>query len=269
MRRQLGSAAGARFAQTLLAAAAGVAVISFLVSCASVERVVVRPPDIPGASFVGNAACADCHSNLVQQFPLSPHARVHFERASLAGQTSCEACHGPGSLHIASGGGRQNIINPGKDPAACLACHKDIEMEFRLPSHHPVLEGKMNCVQCHDPHGRDIMKTAGGLAMARVNQQCAACHLEQSKPHVFEHEALREGCTVCHRPHGTVGAKLLLERDANLCLKCHAQTPGPGAAGDIYIGKVAHGAYLRQGTCWSAGCHSAVHGSNLNPRLRY
>jgi hypothetical protein len=23
------------------------------------------------------------------------------------------------------------------------------------------------------------------------------------------------------------------------------------------------------GTCWTAGCHTAVHGSNVDPRLRY
>jgi predicted CXXCH cytochrome family protein len=241
----------------------------FLISCASVDRAVVRPPEIPGATFVGNSSCQECHSNIVNRFALSPHSRVHFPGANLAGQTSCEACHGPGSLHINGGGGRRNIVNPGKDPAPCLECHQDIEMEFRLPSHHPVLEGKMNCINCHDPHGRDIMKKSGGLAMARVNQQCAGCHRNEARPQVFEHEALREGCTACHRPHGTVTAKLLLERDQNLCLKCHAQTPGPAAAGGLYIGKVAHDAYLRQGTCWSAGCHSAVHGSNLNPKLRY
>jgi hypothetical protein len=23
------------------------------------------------------------------------------------------------------------------------------------------------------------------------------------------------------------------------------------------------------GTCWTSGCHTAVHGSNVDPRLRY
>jgi hypothetical protein len=26
---------------------------------------------------------------------------------------------------------------------------------------------------------------------------------------------------------------------------------------------------LRIGTCWTAGCHTAIHGSNVDPRLRY
>jgi hypothetical protein len=26
---------------------------------------------------------------------------------------------------------------------------------------------------------------------------------------------------------------------------------------------------VKQGACWSAGCHSAVHGSSVSPRLHY
>ena len=148
----------------------------------------------------------------------------------MPGQNGCESCHGPGSKHIAMagrGGLEKFIINPGKDPEACFQCHQETRAEFHLPQHHPVIEGKMNCVQCHDPHGMDIMKPAGGLAMARSNENCAQCHREQTRPFIFEHAALREGCTVCHNPHGSINAKMLVQRDSNLCLKCHAQTQGP------------------------------------------
>jgi len=37
----------------------------------------------------------------------------------------------------------------------------------------------------------------------------------------------------------------------------------------VFIGKLDHTGLLRGGTCWSAGCHSAVHGSNFSPRLLY
>ncbi len=128
----------------------------------------------------------------------------------------------------------------------------------------------MNCVQCHDPHGMDIMKPARGLAMARSNETCAQCHPEQAKPHVYEHEALREGCTVCHQPHGSINAKMLVERDNNLCLKCHAQVAGPNAQpGTLAIGSVNHAAFMARGACWSAGCHPAVHGSNISPKMHY
>jgi predicted CXXCH cytochrome family protein len=115
----------------------------------------------------------------------------------------------------------------------------------------------------------DIMKPARGLAMARLNEACSQCHREQTKVHAFEHEALREGCTVCHQPHGSINSKMLVERDNNLCLKCHAQTPGPLGSGEIFIGNVPHKDNLRFGTCYSAGCHTAVHGSNIDRRLRY
>jgi DmsE family decaheme c-type cytochrome len=145
-----------------------------------------------------------------------------------------------------------------------------VDAEFRLPQHHPVIEGRMNCVQCHDPHGSDIYKPAGGLAMARLNESCAQCHREQSRPVVFEHEALREGCTVCHQPHGSINTKMLAQSDPNLCLRCHAQDQSPGVpAGEIFIGKVPHAALLQMGTCWSAGCHTAVHGSNIHPKMLF
>ena len=58
----------------------------------------------------------------------------------------------------------------------------------------------MNCIQCHDPHGMDIMKPAGGLALSRGNETCAQCHREEARPMVFEHPALREN------PHLTLVA---------------------------------------------------------------
>jgi len=251
-----------------LLAFASIAVV--LVSCSSLDRVVVPPPMIAGASFAGNKACYECHTNISRVFPASPHARLHFEGARLEGLTGCESCHGPGSLHIAAGGGRGKfIVNPGKDPAACFTCHLQTHAEFNLPQHHPVIENKMNCVQCHDPHGLDIRKSARGLAMARLNESCAPCHREQSKPFVFEHEALREGCIICHNPHGSINPKMLVERDNNLCLKCHAQRADPSISGQIFIGNEPHSAKLRLGSCWSAGCHTAVHGSNVHPHQLY
>jgi predicted CXXCH cytochrome family protein len=228
-------------------------------------------PEVPGAAFVGNRICYDCHTNIVRIFPSSPHARVDVESARMAGNTGCESCHGPGSKHVAAGGGRGNfIVNPGKDPTACFQCHLQIHAEFNLPQRHPVLEGKMHCVQCHDPHGLDIMKPAGGLAMARVNETCGRCHREQVKPVVYDHEALREGCTVCHQTHGSINRKMLVQPDNNLCLKCHAQAQGPGVRpGDLVIGTINHTALISRGTCWSAGCHTAVHGSNMNRHLEY
>ena len=242
-----------------------------LMSCSTVERTVAVPPVVDGAHFVGNRSCADCHTNIARAFPASPHARFYKDDLRFAGETGCESCHGPGSRHVELGGGRgRAIVNPGKDPMACFACHIQTQTEFRLAHHHPVPEGQMNCVQCHDPHGRDIRKPAAGLFLARGDDACASCHRQQTRHFVFAHEALREGCVTCHNPHGSTNAKLLAQRDLNLCLRCHAQVQGLGATpGRVFIGSSDHTDYMRRATCWSAGCHSAVHGSNVDRILRY
>ena len=225
--------------------------------------------------FVGNKVCAECHTNYTRVFDMSPHSRAHFRDASVQGDViGCESCHGPGSKHVSAPRDRAKlIVNPGKDPSACFQCHMETHAEFNLPQHHPIVEGKMNCVQCHDPHGMDIFKpskSSSGLAMARVNESCAQCHREQSKPVVFEHEALREGCTVCHNPHGSMNKKMLVQQDANLCLRCHAQNQGAAVGtGKVVIGTIDHTQFLKRATCWSAGCHTAVHGSNVDVQLKY
>ena len=255
-----------------VAAAMAIATLAFLAnSCSTIERTVVAPPTIEGATFVGDKVCADCHPGITQPFPASAHARLRLENGRMPGQNGCESCHGPASKHVAVGGaGRDKFIfNPGKDPQGCYQCHLDVNAEFHLPQHHPVTEGKMNCVQCHDPHGLDIMKPKGGVAMARLNQTCAPCHREQTRPFVFEHAALREGCTSCHNPHGSINAKLLTVRDSNLCLRCHAQARRYGGGTQLYIGNVDHSGYVRYGTCWTAGCHAAIHGSNTQPFYFY
>ncbi len=249
---------------------AGIGLLT-LVSCGTVERTVLTVPAIPDAHFVGNQACYDCHTNYVRAFPSSPHARFHSDTAKLAGGTGCESCHGPGSKHVEVGGGLGKfIVNPGRDATACFNCHLDVQAQFRLPQHHPVTEGKMNCVQCHDPHGLDILKPTGGLTLGWADQSCAECHREQTKPVVFAHEAMREGCTTCHDPHGSINAKLLRQPDLNLCLRCHAQVQGPGVPpGQVVIGAVNHSLFLPRGACWTSGCHTAVHGSDFNHHLLY
>ena len=107
----------------------------------------------------------------------------------------------------------------------------------------------------------------GGTALTSANEVCASCHKQQRGPHVFEHEAMRDGCTTCHLPHGSVNQKMLTERSAVLCLKCHFQHQT--APGRIAIGAIDHTSLLSRGTCWTAGCHEAVHGSQVSNSLRF
>ncbi|HUJ08906.1 MAG TPA: cytochrome c3 family protein [Verrucomicrobiae bacterium] len=261
-----------------MAAVAVVGLTVFLVSCATVDQVVMAPPMIPGAKYVGMDQCALCHEKKVKDFQLTAHARLRLRDTTNKEEVKdlgCEACHGPGSLHVDAGGGtpKQRFIISGKNPDMCFQCHLDKNAEFSLQYHHPVKEGRMSCTDCHDPHGEDINKPKG-MFVGRVNEVCAQCHREQARPHVFEHEALREGCTTCHNVHGSINPKMLTERDNNLCLKCHAQIASPVLPGAVVIGTMPHAGFaptdfLRQGTCFSAGCHTAVHGSDVDSHLRY
>lgn len=245
-----------------LALAAGVAVG---VSCTTVQRTLVAPPSIPGATYVGSETCQQCHEQISGDFHSATHARLKAEGPN-AVNIGCESCHGPGSAHNESGGARGTIINPNKSPQVCFQCHLDIEGRFRLPNHHPVPEGKVSCTDCHNPHKGQAV-AGGGTALSTEQDTCGRCHIAQRGPFTFEHEAIREGCTTCHQPHGSVNARLLTERNSILCLKCHFQEQR--ADGKLFIGGQDHSSRMSRGTCWTGGCHEAVHGSHIGSSLRF
>ena len=133
----------------------------------------------------------------------------------------------PGRAQSGSYGARLAVAPARSTDTICYQCHADVRGQFSLPSHHPAPEGKLDCTDCHSPHKGSIM-LGGGTSILSENEMCEQCHAEQRGPFVFEHEALREGCTVCHTPHGSVNSKLLTVRDANLCLRCHFQQQSGG-----------------------------------------
>jgi DmsE family decaheme c-type cytochrome len=166
---------------------------------------------------------------------------------------------------VKSGGARGTVINPRKSPETCFQCHLDKRGEMSLPHAHPVLAGKISCGDCHDPHKGNAIK-GGALNLATANETCTECHTQQAGPFIYKHNAMLEGCTACHNPHGSVNQKMLVARDDNLCLRCHLEVAGKG---QIIVGGEDHASRLQRGTCWSSGCHEAPHGSNANSHLRY
>lgn len=235
-----------------------------LISCVVADRTIVAPPQIPGATFVGTSECAQCHEETTSHFAMATHAKLTFSEASV-GNTACEACHGPGSLHVKSGGGAGTIINPDKSPEACFQCHNDKQGEFMLPHAHQVLNGKMTCTECHDPHKGNAIKGTGA-SLHTQTESCTECHVAQKGPFIFKHNAMKEGCTSCHNPHGSVNQKMLVSPDSNLCLRCHATGSAPGR---LMVSGRDHAGNPVNGSCWVAGCHEGVHGSNASHALRY
>lgn len=272
-----------RWRRRLVVAACAVTLFSVVISCRTVHRAVVALPDVPGAKYIGSKECEQCHEDIYKTFRTADHANL-IAKGTNAISAGCESCHGPCSVHSDSGGetkppfaftsgrplatgfgSRVAVQSARATEAVCYQCHADVRGQFNLPSHHPVPEGRMTCVQCHPPH-KGYARTGGSTMIQSQQASCLQCHPAQRGPYVFEHEAVREGCTTCHSAHGSINAKMLTERNANLCLKCHFQQVNGGV---VRIGGSDHTARLRQGTCWTAGCHEAVHGSRVNPSLKF
>ncbi len=261
-----------------------VALLIMAVSCATVHRSVVELPMVPGADYIGSKECEQCHDKIYRDFiATADHSRLITPGPHLL-DVGCESCHGPASLHAQSGGDVKPpyVFAAGRPPSGsfparlaapparstetvCFQCHFEARGQFNLPSHHPLPEGHLTCTDCHSPHKGSI-HIGGGTSLLAANESCFRCHPAQRGPHTFEHEAVRDGCTSCHAPHGSVNAKLLTVRDSNLCLKCHFQRVQGGI---ILIGGSDHTVRVRQGTCWTAGCHEAVHGSRVDSSLRF
>ncbi|MBI3945565.1 MAG: DmsE family decaheme c-type cytochrome [Armatimonadetes bacterium] len=189
--------------------------------------------------------CLQCHRNVLK-------ASEWHSSAHAAGGVTCTSCH---EVHHATKG-PQSLRAPVTE--LCLSCHPSQRAEFKQNSHHPVFEGRVGCQDCHDPHRRT---DTVNLAKTGQTQVCVTCHTEKAGPYLFEHDAtagdMDEGCLTCHRPHGSPNASLVKAAGRGLCQQCHidmiqhrAGVAGAGIA-----------------NCWSAGCHSQVHGSNANPRF--
>jgi len=155
----------------------------------------------------------------------------------------CTSCHRSEALHDWYGGSHQmsgvgcadcHQVHAGPGEVArysetCMNCHEDIQARMQYPSHHPVREGHMTCLSCHDPHGNSFGMLAND---ERPEELCYGCHAHLQGPFVFEHEPVFEGCDTCHDPHGSVANNLLVQNEPFLCLQCHEMHFHAGLEGE-------------------------------------
>ena len=97
--------------------------------------------------------CLTCHQH-------NDHRRMNWAFSEhKKAKLECRNCHGMHSpeIHLESGqefkGLNASMWKSDRKSALCVTCHKEIAARLTMPSHHPVMEGALSCVSCHDPHG--------------------------------------------------------------------------------------------------------------------
>lgn len=124
----------------------------------------------PSYEQVGTATCLGCHDGRS-----APDRQPFTEGAHFANDVSCEACHGPGFLHVRAGGRNGLFINRLYDlafddvPNTCAQCHPTEVDGYRQSGHAGL--GVATCTDCHDLHVKGTMTRP-----IETNELCLFCH---------------------------------------------------------------------------------------------
>jgi predicted CXXCH cytochrome family protein len=92
----------------------------------------------------------------------------------------------------------------------CTRCHQQIRQALMKSSHHPLREEKMQCTNCHNPHGTNNPQ----MLTARMPYLCQQCHIAPFHP-----STLYSGNNL----PPAVGADKMLGQQ---CANCHSQVHG-------------------------------------------
>lgn len=181
-------------------------------------------PDDPlhwtGVAQNWNHMCAICHStNLQKNFDVATRT-YHTTWSEI--DVSCEACHGPGSVHVELA--KSNSLfwdrNLGYGLKRLKSQDSSVEIESCAPCH-----SRRRTVHPDDPPGQDYYDCYSNELLNPSTYYCDGQILDevyvygsflQSKMY---HKGIR--CTDCHDPHTT---KLKLEGNA-MCVSCHDAHP--------------------------------------------
>jgi DmsE family decaheme c-type cytochrome len=199
-----------------------------------------KPINPDDATYVGSQVCTGCHANQSARFGQTVMGKIFLKNPRNAQEKAgCETCHGPGSAHVAAGGGRGvggmisfRADDPSRTPeennAICLSCHEKGRRTLWRGSTHETRG--LACTNCHTIMTNVTPKFQ--LAKLTEMDTCFQCH-KNKRAEIWRssHMPIREGkmtCSSCHNPHGTYGEALLNEATVNdNCYKCHAEKRGP------------------------------------------
>ena len=191
----------------------------------------------PAPSYVGEKVCVTCHAAESTHFGHTVHARAFRQNPrSDRERQVCEACHGPGSGHVANVTDRAALIGFTRlwgtpvetQNAQCLGCHQGRQRINWPGSAHA--SNQLACSDCHNPMAR--FSSSGLLKKASIAETCYTCHQQQrAEFRKRSHLPLPEGkmsCESCHNPHGSPTRPMLNANTVNdVCYACHAEKRGP------------------------------------------
>jgi len=181
----------------------------------------------------------------------------------------CESCHGPGSLHVKSGGGPRQSVNP-KEVARGLFSNvtSNVRAQFQSCPDRTSGAGRKNELRdCHNPHkgmaikggGTSMHQSVKGGGVAFMSALMTTCfppnviRRSQAGHLSFEHEQSARVASYCHSPHGSVNQRMLNNATTRLCLNPRAISRSSAFARKIFVEIVDHTTFpLRKDTCWSA-----------------
>jgi len=155
---------------------------------------------------VGSNVCLQCHEGSLAPDRSDFFVSQHFEQG-----IGCEACHGPGFLHVRAGGRGGVFIDSLRDEPTsrahevCATCHESPAAGFVESGHFQ--RGILSCMDCHNVHTTE-------LTMPEVdNSLCLQCHETIEFPddeavdfHTFNFHSVDPAgtgasrCTDCHLP---------------------------------------------------------------------
>jgi DmsE family decaheme c-type cytochrome len=186
-----------------------------------------------------NAICLNCHERTARLFW---KGSAHDTR-----DVGCTGCHALMTENSPAAHLKKPTVTE-----TCAQCHPQRAAQQMRASHMPLREGRLECTNCHNPHGSANDKL---LKAASVNEACYGCHAEKRGPFLWEHAPVAENCANCHDSHGSNHEKMLKTPKPRLCQQCHDETQHPTQP------------QLPTGTRFVLGrqctnCHFNIHGSN-------
>lgn len=203
-----------------------------------------NPANLKGAA--ASATCLQCHEG---------GKRMHWQGSTHdMKNVSCVDCHGMHADKI--NGGKTPLLKKASAAESCYQCHAEKKAQIRKSGHMPLVEGKMGCTGCHNPHGSTADKL---LVKSTVSETCYTCHQDKRGPFLWDHVPARENCKTCHDPHGSHNEKMLVTRSPQLCQGCHVGGRHPATAYGNSPSDLASNRLAYKGC---VNCHFAVHGSN-------